>query len=107
MDKETALLISEMLIKQDETTTQIKETNKRIEETNTVLKEFMGVSVKQWDQQQKFNERFFDKLENIEKGIDKLSSLEERIKHLESLEERLIKVENLLKASFCLIQGQD
>ncbi len=92
MDKEIYAVISEMLIKQDETTSEIKE-------TNSILKEFMGVSVKQWEQQQKFNERFFEKLEKIEKVLETLSLLEERVKHLESLEQRLVKIENLLKAS--------
>lgn len=56
MDKEIYAVFSEMLLKQDETTREIKE-------TNSILNEFMGVSVKQWEQQQKFNERFFEKLE--------------------------------------------
>ena len=53
MDKNQDLpeLISEMLIKQDR--------------TNEILEEFMAVSVKQWEQQAKFNERFLDKLERI------------------------------------------
>jgi len=56
MDKELALIISEMLIKQDETTAQIKETTAQIKETNSILTDFMGMSVKQWEQQQIFNE---------------------------------------------------
>ena len=46
MDKNQDLpeLISEMLIKQDR--------------TNEILEDFMAVSVKQWEQQAKFNERF-------------------------------------------------
>ena len=87
MDKNQDLpeLISEMLIKQD-----------RI---NEILEEFMAVSVKQWDQQAKFNERFFDKLENLERILEKLILLEDRIKHLENLEERVSKIESLLRAS--------
>jgi hypothetical protein len=53
MDKNKDLpeLVSEMLLKQDR--------------TNEILEEFMAVSVKQWEQQTKFNERFLDKLEMI------------------------------------------
>ena len=58
-------ILAEMLIKQEENTAEIKK-------TNDILKEFMGFSVKQWEQQQKFNEKLFDKLEKIEKGLEKL-----------------------------------
>jgi len=44
-------LISEMLIKQDR--------------TNEILEDFMAVSIKQFEQQVKFNERFLDKLESL------------------------------------------
>jgi hypothetical protein len=44
-------LISEMVIKQDR--------------TNEILEDFMAVSIKQFEQQVKFNERFLDKLENL------------------------------------------
>jgi len=78
-------LISEMLLKQDR--------------TNEILEDFMAVSIKQFEQQVKFNERFMDKLEKFETLLDKFSLLEERVKHLESLEERILKIENLLRAS--------
>ena len=45
-------LISEMLIKQDR--------------TNEILEDFMAGSIKQFEQQLKFNERFLDKLERFE-----------------------------------------
>ncbi|MET4082071.1 ABC-type Fe3+-citrate transport system substrate-binding protein [Pedobacter sp. UYP30] len=106
MDKDIIEVIAEMLIKQDETTAGIKETNERIKgtaekinETNEILREFMAVSVKRWDQQQRFNEKFFEKLGNIEKWMEKMSLLEDRVKHLESLEDRLLRIEKLLKAS--------
>jgi len=87
MDKNQDLpeLVSEMLIKQDR--------------TNEILEQFMAVSVKQGEQQTKFNERFFDKLERVEKILEKLVLLEDRIKHLEALEERVSKIESLLRAS--------
>ncbi len=99
MAKDIIEVIAEMMIKQDETTAGIKETNEGVKETNKILGEFMAVSIKQWDQLQIFNERFYDKLENIETAIEKLSWLEDRIKHLESLEERILRIEKLLKAS--------
>ena len=43
--------------------------NEKLGETNMILKEFMGISVKQWEEQQKFNERLFDKVDGIEKRI--------------------------------------
>ena len=73
MDKNNDLpeLVSEMLLKQDR--------------TNEILEEFMAVSVKQWEQQAKFNERFLDKLERFETILEKFTLLEDRVKHLESL----------------------
>src|ERR1700741_1574200 len=72
MDKELALIISEMLIKQDETTSQIKETNSHVKETNNILRDFMELSVKHWEQQQTFNEILANELRNIK---DVLSTL--------------------------------
>ena len=87
MDKNSDLpeLLSEMLIKQDR--------------TNEILEEFMSVSVKQWEQQAKFNERFLDKLESFERVLEKFTLLEDRVKHLEGLEMRVSKIEDLLRAS--------
>jgi len=87
MDKNESLpeLVTEMLIKQDR--------------TNEILEEFMSVSVKQWEQQARFNERFLEKLEKFEITLDKFVQLEDRVKHLESLEERVSKIESLLRAS--------
>ena len=86
MDKNSDLpkLIGEMLIKQDR--------------TNEILEEFMSVSVKQWEQQAKFNERFLDKLENFERVLEKSTLLEYRVKHLEELEVRVSKIEDLFRA---------
>lgn len=47
-----------------------KQTN-AINETTTTLKEFMQVSINQFQQQQAFNERFFDKLSDIKKALTK------------------------------------
>ena len=77
-DKDLLEVIAEMLRKQDqhselivETNNGIKETNSQLVETNSILKEFMGVSIKQWDEQQKCNERIFNKLDGIEKQLKK------------------------------------
>lgn len=58
MDKELALIIAEMPIKQDETTAQlrnvaseVKTVAAEVKETNSILKDFMAISVKQWEQQ--------------------------------------------------------
>jgi hypothetical protein len=96
MDKELALIISEMLIKQDETTAQIKE-------TNSILTDFMGVSVKQWEQQQTFNELMLGELKGIKEGVSALAQVDTRLKALEERESkfeiRLANIEKLLKAS--------
>ena len=98
-DKDLLEVIAEMLHKQDqqseliaqtntsliETNSRIMETNDRIMETNDILKEFMGVSIKQWDEQHKFNERLYTKVDSIEKQIIKLADLEDRVKRIESI----------------------
>ena len=83
-DKDLLVVISEMLHKQDEHTELIKE-------TNNTLKEFMGVSIKQFEQKQVFNEKFLKKLEAQQEfndhflnRLDKLLNMEDRIKRLES-----------------------
>jgi hypothetical protein len=83
MDKDLYEVIADLLIRQDETIEAIKETNKRIDKTNEILSDYIGktnetlltymdktngfmersadfmeISTKQWDMQQKFNERF-------------------------------------------------
>ena len=89
-NKDLLEIIAEMLRKQDQHSELIAITNKkvgdmsdkigslndkfdfmneRLGETNMILKEFMGISVKQWEEQQKFNERLFDKVDGIEKRI--------------------------------------
>ena len=91
-DKDLLEVISEILRKQDQqseliakTNNSLIETNTRIMETNDILKEFMGVSIKQWDEQQKFNERLYTKVESIEKQIIKVADLEDRVKRIESI----------------------
>ncbi|MDB5139841.1 MAG: hypothetical protein JWR12_1757 [Mucilaginibacter sp.] len=40
-----------------------------IKQTNKILNQFMQVSIQQFQQQQAFNERFFDKLDDIENAL--------------------------------------
>ncbi|MEX8546927.1 MAG: hypothetical protein V5804_04925 [Mucilaginibacter sp.] len=110
MDKELALIITEMLIKQDETTAEVKNVGERVDnvaielkETNTILKDFMALSVKQWEQQYKFNEMIVVELKNIKDVLSTFSQLENRLKAVEErenkFESRLANIEKLLKAS--------
>ena len=96
MDKEIALILAEMLIKQDETTEQVKE-------TNNILRDFMGVAVKQWEQQQTFNEAMVTQLKEIKEFLSATALLEARLKAVEEresrFETRLTNIEKLLKAS--------
>ena len=84
-DKDLLEVISEMLRKQDQHSELIAATNNGINETNTILKEFMGVSIKQWEEQQKFNGRIFNKLDGIEKQLEKIADLEDRVKRIENI----------------------
>ena len=159
MDKELPLIISEMLIKQDETTSQIKEVasqvkevvtqveevttqvkevvthlntvtiqlneltthvsvltthfnilttqvnglNSEVKETNTILRDFMGMSVKQWEQQHIFNEAIVNQLKEIKITLADFAQLESRLKAVEEreskLESRIANIERMLKAS--------
>ena len=108
MDK--ALIIAEMLIKQDETTDQVKEVvikvnnlTSEVKETNSILRDFMGISVKQWEQQQNFNEAMVTQLKDIKEFLSTVTQLDTRVKALEEregrVETRLANIEKLLKAS--------
>jgi hypothetical protein len=117
MDKEIALIIAEMLIKQDETTEQVKEVATQVKEvithvngitievkeTNSILRDFMGISVKQWEQQQTFNEVIITQLKEIKEVLSTLAQLDARLKAVEEresrFESRLANIEKLLKAS--------
>ncbi|WP_299285587.1 hypothetical protein [uncultured Mucilaginibacter sp.] len=110
MDKELALIIAEMLIKQDETNAQVKNVGERVDnvalelkETNIILKDFMAISVKQWEQQHRFNETIVGELKSIKEVLSTFSQLENRLKAVEErenkFESRLANLEKLLKAS--------
>ena len=91
-DKDLLVVVSEMLRKQDQQSEKLDEHSTilnqhtgilkqhteiliqntgLIKETNNTLKQFMEVSIQQFQQQQAFNERFFSKLEDIEKSLKK------------------------------------
>jgi siroheme synthase (precorrin-2 oxidase/ferrochelatase) len=56
-DKDLLVVISEMLRKQ----------TSLIIETNSTLKEFMNVSIQQFQERLRFNEKFLNKLDEISK----------------------------------------
>lgn len=78
-DKDLLVVISEMLRKQDQQTELLRE-------TSNTLTQFMGVSVKQFDQQYKFNKQqqeFNAKfLEQNHKIVERLDSIEGKLSHL-------------------------
>lgn len=111
-DKDLLVVISEMLRKQDEHSELIRE-------TNNTLKEFMGVSIKQFEeqhifnqQQQKFNQQQqkfnhqqqqfnqqqqqFNKqfLEQNNKIVDRLESIEQRLVHFSDMSDRIRRLED-------------
>ena len=85
VDKDLLEVFAEMSGKQDHHSELIGVTNTRLIETNDILKEVMGVSIKQWDKQQKFNERLYDKVDRIEKQIVKFADFEDRVKRIENV----------------------
>lgn len=117
MDKELALIIAEMLIKQDETTAQMKEVNAQLKknakqtleitslvtETNGILRDFMGISIKQWEEQHKFNGIIVPELKGIKEVLVDFARLDSRLKAVEEREDkfetRLSTIEKMLKAS--------
>ena len=72
-DKHLLEKIAEMLRKQDRhsellgglgnglevLSAKIDGVSGRLDNTNSILKDFMAVSIKQWEEQQKFNERLY------------------------------------------------
>jgi methyl-accepting chemotaxis protein len=98
-DKDLLEIISEMLRKQDRHSellgglgnglevlgAKIDGVSERLESTNSILKDFMSVSIKQWEEQQKFNERLYTRVEGIEKHLEKIADLEDRVKRIENI----------------------
>lgn len=103
-DKDLLVIIAGMLRKQDQHTemlskqsgilrkqAEILEHNSEImqkqteilTETNNTIKQFVGISIKQFEEQQKFNEHLFGKVDDLEKSVIKAVNLEDRIQRLE------------------------
>lgn len=97
-DKDLLVVIAEMLKKQDRQSELIEKTNSLIhktnaltqetnaltQETNTTLKQFMEISIKQFEQQQQFNEKAIGRLSSIEKLLLHVVDIEDRVKRLEA-----------------------
>jgi chromosome segregation ATPase len=97
MDKYKDLpeIIADMLIKQDQTidavnklTGRIDGIGEKIEITNNILLNFTEISTRQWEAQARFNERLYDKLDQLEKTsektVEKLTIIDGRLQHLEN-----------------------
>ncbi|TKC00138.1 restriction endonuclease subunit S domain-containing protein [Pedobacter cryophilus] len=97
-DKDLLVVISEMLRKQDQhsellnkqseilvkQTEMINLQTQSLEKIGSSLNNFIDISVNQFEQQQKFNEKFLEKIDVFGKAIDKTADLEERLKKLET-----------------------
>lgn len=75
-DKDLLVVIAEMLRKQDQQTEILTNQSKLLEKTNETLTTFMEISVKQFDEQHKFNMKF---LELNEKVVDRLDKIEKKL----------------------------
>lgn len=97
-DKDLLVIIAEMLRKQDQHTemlssqssilsrqTEILEKHSEImTDTNKTLKQFVAISINQFDEQQKFNEHMLSKVDGLEKTVSKAINLENRVNRLEN-----------------------
>jgi len=61
-----------------------------LEVVSTTLSNFMDVSIKQFDQQQVFNEKFVSQNEKI---VNRLDSIEKLLTHVVDMDERLKRLE--------------
>ena len=90
-DKDLLVVISEMLRKQDQhsellskQTEMINLQTQSLEKIGSSLNNFIEISINQFEQQQKFNEKFLEKIDVFGKVIENTTNLEERIKKLEA-----------------------
>jgi hypothetical protein len=96
-DKDLLVVIAEMLRKQDQHSeilnlhTQILNQHTQIlERTNETLVAFADVSIKQFEQQQVFNEKFLGRLDNMEKFNEQVLDLNKKmVDRLEAIEKKL------------------
>ena len=63
--KDLLVVISEMLRKQDQHSEKLDEHTEILKETNESLKNFVDISIQQFQQQQQFNERFLYGLDQL------------------------------------------
>jgi len=85
-DKDLLVVISEMLQKQDRQTAilevhskslmninnRLENLEKGMEKINDTLKDFVDISVKQFEEQQKFNRAFFLELKHVNGRLDNI-----------------------------------
>lgn len=90
-DKDLLVVISEMLRKQDQhsellskQTEMINLQTQSLEKIGSSLNNFIEISINQFQQQQKFNEKFLDKIDVFGKVLERSFDLEERLKKLEA-----------------------
>lgn len=97
-DKDLLVVISEMLRKQDQhsellnkqseilvkQTEMINLQTQSLDKIGSSLNNFIEISINQFEQQQKFNEKFLEKIDSFGKVIEKTTDLEERLKKLEA-----------------------
>ncbi|MCO5950794.1 hypothetical protein [Mucilaginibacter flavidus] len=68
-DKDLLVVISEMLRKQDQQAEILSKHTQILGDTNKSLNNFVEISIEQFQQQQKFNELFLEKLDQVGERI--------------------------------------
>ena len=74
-DKDLLVVISEMLRKQDQQAEILNKQTEILGETNRSLNNFVDISIEQFQQQQKFNELFLEKLDQVGERIQQISTV--------------------------------
>lgn len=97
-DKDLLVVISEMLRKQDQHSELLGKQSETLEKIGSSLNNFIEITINQFEQQQKFNEKFLnnfsaqqnfnekflEKIDVIGKALEEKSNLEDRLKKLEA-----------------------
>ena len=83
-DKDLTVLVAELLRKQDQHSEILKKHSKNFEKIETTLSTLVEISINQFEQQQVFNEKFLEKIDNIGKLVDKTLEIDGRVSKLES-----------------------
>ena len=82
-DKDLLVVISEMLRKQDQHSELLSKQTESINKIGSSLDNFIEISINQFEQQQNFNQKFLEKLDQIGEGNNRNSRLNERVEKLE------------------------